>query len=335
MIDELDPVVQENLRNGKKIPLDDFNMMSMVRRASPYETRGTSIVLRIVKELMYEDKLREAQYAIADQQITPVQIWKLGDPATGYMPTESDLEDFRQLLLAGRHDPLFTIVSHGAVNLDLVGYTGKLLPVIPEYEWVAKRVLVGLFTNEAMVTGEGPTYSNAIVAMKVLQGRYQSKRDKIEKNFKKKVYERLAQTHELFETSQAQLSHRIRTKRKLIVPGMEWNFKLDLTDQTQRLQYMMQLRDKSSLPLKIICEVLDLDYDVAVKLLKAEEGTVADPVYQSVRAKKAEEKGSASSSSGGDDYSAGLGAGSDAPAGGDDAGADAGTETTDVPAEAV
>jgi len=289
LLEDLDPIVYENLMAGKRIPLDEFNILSMVRKASPYESRGTSIVLRCIKELMYEDKLREAQYAIADQQITPIQIWKLGDPASGYMPTEEDLEEFRSLLLNGTHDPLFTIVSHGAINLELVGFTGKLLPVIPEYEWVAKRVLVALFTNESMVTGEGPTYSNAVIAMKVLQGRYQSKRDKLVKLIKHNIYEQLAKAHQIFESVPADYNGRIRTtRRKLLIPDIEWNFKLDLTDQAQRIQYFMQLRDASMLPMKTITEVLDLDYESVKTLLENEEGTVFDPVYQAARVAKAE-----------------------------------------------
>lgn len=320
---ELDPVVYENLLAGKKIPLDDFNVMSMVRKASPYESRGTSIVMRCLKDLMYEDKLREAQYAIADQQITPVQIWKLGDVANGYMPTAEDLQDFRALLLAGRHDPLFTIVSHAAVNLELVGYTGKLLPVIPEFEFVAKRVMVGLFTNEAMVTGNGPTYSNALVAMKVLQGRYQSKRDKFIQNFKRRLFEPLAKAHGFIERSQAELAHRVRTTHKYIVPGMEWNFKLDLTDQSQRMQYLMQLRDKVQIPMKVICEVLDLPYESVKASLKSEEGTVFDPVYQDVRSQRSQDSGTAGPE-GGD---LGVGGAPVGGGGGGEEGAEDATET--------
>lgn len=290
LLEDLDDVVYENLMAGKRIPLDDYNMFTMMRKASPYENRGTSIVLRCVKELLYEDKLREAQYAIADQQITPVQIWKLGDPGAGYMPTEEDLEDFRTLLINGLHDPLFTIVSHGAINLELVGYTGKLLPVIPEYEWVAKRVLVALFTNESMVTGEGPTYSNAVIAMKVLQGRYQSKRDKFVKKFREKIFAPVSKAHQIFESTPASYNGRIRTtkSRRPLLPQIEWNFKLDLTDQAQRIQYCMQLREKTELPMKTLTEMLDLDYRATMTLLKEEEGTVFDPVYQAMRAKAAE-----------------------------------------------
>lgn len=678
VINDLDPVVREALETNQPILLDDFNMMEMKRLASPYDSRGTTIVLRCIKELMYEDKLREAQYAIADQQITPVQIWKLGDPASGYMPTEEDLQDFRQLLLAGRHDQLFTIVSHGALDLDLVGYTGHLLPVIPEFEWVAKRILVGLYTNESMVTGDGPcmpvnevetltdrgwlfkdqidpdvdkiatvnpvtdelefhkpvdvveyfydsdergplvefdqkwlqfsstpnhrtwvskgevfgivradeveagycvkntvnwkgsipkhiisrdgeyfieiggknvnlykylamaglyiaegsieyerkrskiagqewrsrskydylrkgseilpnavritqtkatqdsvrfdriaellsggpyepvynqyettrgwkgrfhftgvelalhfrdsfgvgainkqmprwflelpkeylevlfealslgdgywyknarigeydstsevlgnqvqelcirlglatrlkvrdrsnykrkdgsgretvyrvyyavdepgerrhccvnprlskhhigckkfkgrvycfevpnhlylvrcngtvhvtgnTYSNAVVAMKVLQGRYQSKRDKIVNNIRRKIYKPISEAYEIWDTSKAELDHRIRTRRRPLLPDIEWNFKLELTDESQRINYLIQLRDKTDMPMKVICEVLNLKYETVKTAILNEQGSVFDPVYKAAREQKVEEGGMA------------------------------------------
>jgi len=289
LLTDLDDVVYENLLAGKRIPIDGWNMIALMRRSSPYEARGTSPILRVLKELLYEDKIREAQYAIADQQITPVQLWKLGDPASGYMPTDQDLADFRDLLLSGAHDPLFTIVSHGAVSLDLIGYTGKLLPVIPEFEWVEQRIMIGLFTNKAMITGEGPTYSNAVVAMKALQGRYQSKRDKIAKLIKKRLLTEIAKSQKFIKRSQAELSHRVRTSKRLMVPDIEWTFKLDLTDETQKIQYLMQLREKTNLPLKTISEILDFDYETAKSALKSEEGTVFDPVYQAARAAKAEE----------------------------------------------
>jgi hypothetical protein len=305
LMEEMDPVMRENIAAGKKIPLSDFNVFPLIRKTHDYETRGTSLILRCIKDLMYEDKLREAQYSIADQQITPVQLWKIGDAAAGYMPTSSDLEDFRNLLLAGRHDFLFTIVTHSAVNLDLIGYTGKLLPILPEMEWVAKRVMVALFTNEAMITGAGGGYSNAVVGLKTIQGRYQSKRDKLVTGTKNKILRPLAAFHEIYESPNqtANLSHRVRTRRKLMVPDIEWNFKLDLTDESQRIQYLMQLREKASVPMRTICDVLHLDYDKVREGLKEEEGSVFDESYQKARSAKA-------TKGGGDDAGGDLGGGS-------------------------
>lgn len=242
--------------------------------------------------LMYKDKLIEAQYAIADQQITPVQLWKIGDPANGYMATDQQLNDFRNLLQSGAHSPNFAIVTHSAVNLELIGYTGKLLPILPELEWVAKQIMIALNTNEATITGAGPSFGAAVVPFKILQGRYQTKRDRRANVYRQKLFKPFAEARGMWKTTKAQLDHRIRTKKEPIVPGIEWNFKLDLTDNAQKLQYMMQLRDKSGLPMRAICEVMNLDYDNVKRWLKDEEGTVFDPVYQQSRAKRGEQSAS-------------------------------------------
>ena len=288
IMETIDPVVLERVMANERIPLDEKNVTSLIRRASPYDTRGTSIVLRAIKDLLYEDKLREVQYAIADHHITPVQLWKLGDVASGYMPTDEDLNNFRALLMAGAHDPLFTIVSHSAVSLELIGYTGSLLPVIPEFEWVEQRVMTALYTNKSMTSGEGPAVqAGAVVAMKVIQGRYQTKRTKIARQLRDKLFKPLAFAHEIYEpATPAQLSHRIRKskkERKLMVPDIEWEFKLDLTDESQRVQFLAQLRQNFDLPMRTMCEILDLDYDKTKKYYKEEEGTVFDPVYRKAR----------------------------------------------------
>lgn len=251
------------------------------------------ILSNCIKDLLYEDKLREVQYAIADHHITPVQLWKLGDVASGYMPTDEDINNFRALLMAGAHDPLFTIVSHSAVSLDLIGYTGQLLPVIPEFDWVEQRVLTALYTNKSMTSGEGPAVqAGAVVALKVIQGRYQTKRSKIARLIRRKIYEPLAYEHELYEITEAELSHRIRRSkkdRKLLVPDVEWEFKLDLTDETQRTNFLMQMRQNFDLPVRTLCEILDLDYDKVKEYYKEEEGTVFDPVYRDARKANAQQ----------------------------------------------
>ena len=258
--------------------------------------------------LMYKDKLVEAQYAIADQQITPVQLWKIGDPASNFMPDEAKLQAFRALLQAGRHDPNFTIVSHAAIELELIGYTGKLLPILPELDWVSKQIMVALYTNDATITGSGPSFGAAVVPFKILQGRYQLKRDRMVDLYRSKILHRVAKEHEIFTTTPAMLSHRYRNKAKQIprVPKIGWNFKLDLTDSSQKMNFIIQLRDKNQLPMKVVCDLLNLDYDTVKKWQKNEEGSVFDPAYQEARMKRAKDSGIAPGGAG-SDLAAGMG----------------------------
>ena len=276
---ELDPIVIAAVMMGQNIKIDPYNVEQIARKASPYEPRGTSIVLRCLKDLLYEDKLREAQYAVADGMITPKVIWKLGDPVNGYMPSQDDLMDFRTLLQAQAHDPLAAIITHYGLSLDYVGAQGKILPIVPEFEFIEDRILTALYTNKALTHGEGPTYSNATVAMEALQGRYLAKREKLEDFCERKLFVPVALANEFYEPlTQAQSDHGIRPsnkERKLNTPGIEWKQKLKLVEDLQKKQMIISLRAKPipEVSLKKIYSILDINYEDEIKALQ-EEGKI-------------------------------------------------------------
>jgi hypothetical protein len=49
----LDPVVIQAVETGTNIPLSGFNVSHVSRKASPYDLRGTSILLRCLKDMLY------------------------------------------------------------------------------------------------------------------------------------------------------------------------------------------------------------------------------------------------------------------------------------------
>lgn len=157
--DNLDPVIRRCVDNGTPIPLSPNNVFGMQRLAFPYDIRGTSQVLRCLKDLMYEDKLREAQMAVADGHITPYQIWKVGNTAQGYIPTDEELDDWNSLLEMAEHQNLFRIVTHDSVSYETKGVQEGLLPITPELDKIEDRILTALYTSRAWTTGDGPCVS--------------------------------------------------------------------------------------------------------------------------------------------------------------------------------
>lgn len=278
----LDPVIIAAVTMGQNIRIDPFNTEQIARKASPYEPRGTSIVLRILKDLLYEDKLREAQYAVADGMVTPKIIYKLGDPANQYMPSAEDMLDFRALLQAQAHDPLAAIITHYGLSLEYVGAYGKILPIVPEFQFIEDRILTGLYTNKALTHGEGPTYANATVAMEALQGRYMAKREKLEDFAIRKLFTPVALANEFYEPlTQAESDHGVRRSKKdrqLNLPTIEWKQKLRLVDDTQRRQMIINLRAKPipEVSLRKIYDELGIDYETEMKALKDEAKTVKE-----------------------------------------------------------
>ena len=276
----LDPVVIQAVETGTNIPLSSFNVSHIARKASPYDLRGTSIVLRCLKDMLYMDKVREAQMAIADRLIVPLQIFKLGDPKGEWLPSQAQLDEFAELLASGRDDPNFAIVSHYGLQVEYVGATGKIIPTTPEFDFVRDRILAALFTNRAMMDGSGPTYANASVAFEVLQLRYMSLRGLLEMWVKQKIFKPIAQARGYYTKSS-----KSRTKQ-LVVPDIKWLEKIRLLDDVQMKRFLLQLRMRMEVPLSTICDIFDLDYETLKKDLANELGTVADPVWRQAMSKE-------------------------------------------------
>lgn len=155
-VQNLPPEVIEAIEEGKNIRINPFNLMTMMRKQSEYNPRGTSLVLRALKDLLYEDKLREAQYAIADRLVLPKEIWKIGNEK--YLPSESKLKSFAELVRTLEDMPKFNLVTNYTVNYEVIGAVGKFPNLATEFDWVEKRILTAMFTNKALTTGEGPCY---------------------------------------------------------------------------------------------------------------------------------------------------------------------------------
>ena len=275
IVAELDPDLIYAVENNMNIQLDKFNVEPLMRKQSAYDLRGTSIVLRCVKPLMYKDKLREAQFSVAEGKITPYQIWKLGDPNNDYMPTAEDLDDFRSILQAGKGDNDYNIVTHYALDVEFIGLEGKVMNIIKELEYVDKEIMTALFTNEAFVTGKGPTYSNASVAMRVYQARYDVKRDLIVDYIQKKLFEPVAMANEFYKRREADIAHGVRTqndRRELIVPNFKWEGKVNLVDDPERLRIYQMLRAGKEVPLEPLLELLGYEAERIQQILKNEQG---------------------------------------------------------------
>jgi len=283
----LDPIVLRCIEDGVNIPIDPFNVHQLARKASPYDPRGTSIVLRALKDLLYEDKLREAQYAVADGHITPKQIWKLGDPQNGYMPTDDDISDFIQLLQASAHDPMFAIVSHYGLQFEMIGATGRILPIIPEMEFTTSRILMALYTSRSAIQGEGPTWSSGpVVAFEILQGRYMAKREKLENWLMQKIWIPIALANGFYKPITKMSgggNARVRIagqERELLLPTLRWKQKLELVDDNQKKNYADMARNRLDISYSTWARIMGYNEKYELERLDKEKGTLADPQFR-------------------------------------------------------
>ena len=291
IVADIDPAVVQAAMSGMNAPLDEFNTTHLMRSANPYDPRGVSIVLGCLKDLLYEEQLREAQYQVAGGIARPREIWKLG--GADYTPSQQDLADLRTLLSELRNDPNAAVVAHHSIAVDFLQAERRILPITQEMDMIERRILTRLFTSRAMTTGEGPTYANASVAMNILNARYATKRDFIINYIRQKIFLPVALNNEFYSAPKSSeiygpgpYFHPSKADRKPLIPDFHWLSMVNLTDRQQQISYLMTLQQSMGLPMKILCDILQLDYDEVRQWKIAEAGTIMDPaVYSAYKAR--------------------------------------------------
>lgn len=229
---QLPQVVIDCVMRGENIPLSPRNITHIARKTTSHHTRGTSILVRIFKELMLRDKLREAQFAIADNHVTPIKVFKIGSVAAQYIPDTTDLDKWRNLLEEATYDQNFSIVAHDAFDVQYIGSTGAVLNIQPDMDMIENNVLTGLFLSKAFTHSEGPTYSNAVVAYDILQKRYISFRNVIEKWLRLKVFKPVSEAQGFYE--------HVKGEKKLVIPEIQWD-RLNLQQDREYQRLLMEL----------------------------------------------------------------------------------------------
>ena len=229
---------------GRNIPLEPEFTTRIARLANPYDIRGTSLMDRLFRILMYEDKLNEAQITVADNFIYPLKIFKLGDPQTGWVPDETHMVALQELLLQQHFDPNFSLIFHYGLQYEQHGMEGKILRMDREWERIDKIKMVALGISQNFLYGDS-TFASANAALQVLLSRYQAKRDLFEQKWIKRLLTYVGKQNGWYKVSQAELNGQYRIKRsaeeeaqRLIIPEISWRKKLTSRDDQQFLSWL-------------------------------------------------------------------------------------------------
>ncbi len=241
------------IQRGENIPLSNFNVSHLKLLSSPYDIRGTSIITCVFKDLMLYDKLREMEFAQADNLVNPITLVKLGDPQGGWRPTDADIQSFQRVMEEAQYDPDFRIITHGAVTIERVGAAGTVIDTVPKLELIYKNLFAGLFTPESIIYQEGPTYASASVGLEVLQQRYLWFREFIRKFIRKKLFGPISIIQGFYETKEGE--------KRLIVPDVQFD-RINLKDVADYINNLAQFAGlQGPVSNKSMLRSLDLDID--------------------------------------------------------------------------
>jgi hypothetical protein len=258
---------KEATRTNKKIRLPAHQVFHFKRPGNYFSARGVSVIERCMKWLFYRDKLREAQYAIADRHITPKEFYLIGSDA--HPATPEQIEAFRQALLASYNEPNQAIIWHHALNIRWEGASGRTLPIQPELQYIDKQLAIALLINEGIITAERQPYASTSVALDVMIQRYIALRSRIVELIRKFVFGTICLLNDIYKPHQFELKYRIRVDKRakpLWLPDVKWT-KGSLRDELGKLNFLLTLFDRDLLPPDYIYAMLDYNKEEVEKKL--------------------------------------------------------------------
>lgn len=264
-------IVLESVKNNRLIPLDSERVSMIARITDPSATRGTPVIQRLFKILIYQDWIRMAQAAFAQRYVFPVELWQIGDAAQGIWPTEDDLEKFKNTINLAVQNPPFSLVFPPLIKYDSLSTSGKsYFPVTNEYQYIHDQILVGLGVNKNVILGEGPSFSNVkTMALHKLMMEYKTLRDEFENWMIRYFFKPLAVKNNLYKIVQG--------KKQYILPTISWYKSLDIEERNEeRKLYYDMWKDGLVSTETFFGKFPDLEYVQESLKLEKERGTVFD-----------------------------------------------------------
>ena len=171
LYEQIPPEVRRYVLFNREIPLSPNNTFLLTHAKRPYETKGRSVIKRILKMLMLEDRFNQANFALATRHAVPFTVVKVGDPNMSWIPSSEDLDDVRQAVSAWELDPNFSLIYHQGIDVQYYGSNGVALPVGPELDRIYRLKFIGLGVHEQLLSGQGGSYSTAYMSMEVQRQR--------------------------------------------------------------------------------------------------------------------------------------------------------------------
>jgi len=211
---QLNQYIVDSVKRGENIPLDNFHVSFIARKISPYEIRGTGLLVSIFRDLMLYDKYKECKYVQADQMVNPMTVVKVG--SADFKPTVADLEAIREMFEAAEYDKDFKLFTHDAVTIERVGYGGQLVDVSGDVTQIIKNIFIGLQVPSVLMDGgSDTTYANGGVAFDLLKQRYMQFRNMMSSWLKRKIFAPISKIQNFYEYKDG--------KKQLIIPEVDWN----------------------------------------------------------------------------------------------------------------
>jgi len=156
---------------------------------------------------------------------------------------------------------IFIVKNKGKIGIH--GNSGKVLQLTKEYELIDQALIKGLGVNEALLSGTGPSYSQAALGIEATIKRLKTVQNMMGAWIVEKIYKLEAQMRGFYKKD-------LMGNTILDYPEIRWA-DLNLRDETQRNQLYLQLWEKQLISGQLLLEKLNIDYNTEVERVRMEQ----------------------------------------------------------------
>ena len=269
--DNIPENVKKMILKGEPIKLNPISIYHFKYGSNPWEDYGTPMIRSLFPTLTYKDKLRQAQFVVAERMILPIKVVKVGNDTRP--ASQEDIDSVQDELAAIANDPNLTLVTHHAFDMDYVGATGKIHTLSNEFELIEQEILDGVMLNKLLLNGEGPAYSSGQVGLLAMEKRLDTFRHEVAHWIEQHVFKPVAEWNGFVAEGE-------RGQEELIYPKIKFD-DLNLRDDTGKLQTLVTANQNGVISNVSLIEAFGLDADQEIERLRFEQGAnfMSDPNF--------------------------------------------------------
>jgi len=261
--DKIPDDIKKMIIQGNPIKLNPISIYHFKYGSNPWEDYGISMIRPLFPILTYKDKLRQAQYMIAERLILPIKVVKIGSDTRP--ASQEDIDNVQDELASIANDPNLTLVTHHNFDLEWYGATGKIHPLTGEFELIEQEILDGVMLNKALLNGEGPTYGNAQVGLLAMAQRLETFRREVAHWIEQNVFMPVAKWNGFVIEGE-------RGQDEIVYPKIKFD-DLQLRDDTGKLQMLVTANQNGVISNVSLIEAFGLDSDQEIERLRFEQGS--------------------------------------------------------------
>ena len=236
----------------------------MANKKTDYEPRGQSILERVLRAIVINDMIRQAQVQIASRHMTPIRLVWSPDM------DEADVEALRAQIDYALTDPDFSIIANFQLTWEEMNSNGRLLELSGEYEIFLRQLYAGLGVTESLMTGES-SYAGDRINLEVINIQYQLLRDNLQWFIDNHVLKPMCKRMGFVEEDED-------GSLEVIYPRLSFT-RIALRDTQEVFDALFNLYNKGSLPIDLILELFNLDPEEVHEKLKQDVGTIKDATF--------------------------------------------------------